>query len=93
MDAYPVAMLAAQERPVVEKLWTPEVPTSLIALRDLAEASAKVLNEGEAHYLAEYRLCSTMPRSDGHVIQSIGLRVGKDIETKTPSSRLGSRSC
>ena len=89
MDAYPVAMLAGQERPVMEKLWTPEVPNSLVALGDLAEAAAKVLNEGEAHYLAEYPLCSTMPLSDAHVIRSIGARIGKDIEIKTPSFETG----
>src|ERR1700761_85569 len=54
MDAYPVAMLAGQEKPVMERLWNAEVPNSLIALRDLAEAAAKVLDEQEIHYLAEY---------------------------------------
>lgn len=36
MDAYPVALLASQTHPVMEKLWTPEIPNSLIALSDLA---------------------------------------------------------
>ena len=41
MDAYPIAILAGQDRPVMEKLWTPEIPNSLIALRDLGELPAK----------------------------------------------------
>lgn len=89
MDAYPVTMLAQQEKPVMEKLWTPEIPNSLIALADLAEAAAKVLNEGEAHYLAEYPLCSTLPLSDKYVIEAIGKRIGKCIEIKTPSFETG----
>lgn len=89
MDAYPVAMLAGQDKPVMEKLWTPDIPNSLIALRDLAEAGAKVLNEREPHYLAEYPLCSTMPLSDAYVIKAIGKRIGNDIEIKTPSFETG----
>lgn len=89
MDAYPVATLAGQEKPVLEKLWTAEIPNSLIALRDLAEAAAKVLNEREAHYLAEYPLCSTMPLSDAYVAKVISKRIGKDIETKSPSFETG----
>ena len=52
MDAYPVAMLAGQDQPTMEKLWNAEIPNSLIALRDLAEAAAKVLTERESHFLA-----------------------------------------
>ena len=89
MDAYPVAMLAGQDKPVMEKLWNPDIPNSLIALKDLAEAAAKVLNEREVHYLAEYPLCSTMPLSDAYVIKAIGKRIGKDIEIKSPSFETG----
>lgn len=89
MDAYPVTMLAGQDKPVLEKLWTPEIPNSMIALRDLAEAAAEVLNEREVHYLAEYSLCSTMPLSDAYVVKAIGKRFGKDIEVKSPSFETG----
>ncbi|KAL9113353.1 MAG: hypothetical protein Q9227_002394 [Pyrenula ochraceoflavens] len=89
MDAYPVAMLCSQEKPSFEKLWTPEVPNSLIALRDLAEASARVLVEREAHYLAQYPLCSTMPISDADVVRTIGKHAGKEIEMKTPTFETG----
>ena len=89
MDAYPVALLAGQDKPVMEKLWKPENPNSVIALRDLAEAAAKVLVEGEKHYLAQYPLCSTTPVSDGDIIRRIGVHIGKDIEIKTPSFETG----
>jgi uncharacterized protein YbjT (DUF2867 family) len=89
MDAFPVAMFAQQEKPVMERLWNAVVPNSLIALRDLAEAAAKVLDEQETHYLAEYPLCSTMPLSDAHVAKAMGKRIGKDIEVKSPSFEKG----
>ena len=84
MDAFPVAMFAQQEKPVMERLWNAEVPNSLVALRDIAEAAAKVLNEQETHYLAEYPLCSTMPLSDADVAKAISKRIRKEIEVKSP---------
>lgn len=89
MDAYPVAMLAGQEKPVLEKWWKPEHKNSVIALRDLAEASAKVLHQRELHYLAEYQLCSTMPISELEIIKIIEKRIGKSIELKTPTFETG----
>ncbi|KAK0335088.1 hypothetical protein LTR91_023376 [Friedmanniomyces endolithicus] len=41
MDAYPVPLLANQHQPVVEKPWDPDIGNNMIALHDLAEASAK----------------------------------------------------
>ncbi|KAK5714043.1 hypothetical protein LTR15_010950 [Elasticomyces elasticus] len=89
MDAYPVAMLANQDKPVMEKLWNPDVASSLIALKDLAEASAKVLLEREKHYLAEYHLCSTLPTSDRQVCDEIAKQTGKAIDVRTPSFETG----
>ncbi|KAJ5543163.1 hypothetical protein N7535_005592 [Penicillium sp. DV-2018c] len=89
LDAYPVAALAAQDHPVLEKWWKPEHGNSVIALDDLAAASAKVLNEREAHYLAEYPLVSTMPISETDIIKIIEKRIGKSIELKTPTFDTG----
>ncbi|KAK5113565.1 hypothetical protein LTR85_010793 [Meristemomyces frigidus] len=91
MDAYPVTMLASQETPVMEKLWAPGIGNSMIALRDLAEATAKVINERELlqDYLAEYPLCSTMPISDAEVCREIGRQLGKEIEVKAPTFETG----
>ncbi|PLB34984.1 uncharacterized protein BDW47DRAFT_128552 [Aspergillus candidus] len=89
MDAYPVAALAEQEHPVLEKWWNPEHANSVIALADLAEASAKVLHERERHYLAEYPLCSTMPISETDIIGVIERRIGRKILLQTPSFETG----
>jgi hypothetical protein len=73
-------MLARQEKPVMEELWSSDTPNSMIALRDIADAAAKVLNEREKHYLAEYSLSSTMLLSDSYVVDCISHRIGKKVE-------------
>jgi uncharacterized protein YbjT (DUF2867 family) len=85
MDAYPVALFAEQEKPVMERLWDPKTANSLIALKDLAEAAEKVLREGSAHYFAQYPLCSTIPISDQSVADTIAKKLGKTIEVRTPT--------
>jgi uncharacterized protein YbjT (DUF2867 family) len=85
MDAYPVAMLAGQESPVLQKLFNPLVGNSMIALVDLAEATAKVLQQREKHYLAEYPLCSTMPISEREAADEIGKQIDKKIEVPAPT--------
>jgi uncharacterized protein YbjT (DUF2867 family) len=90
--AYPVAALAQQEKPVLERLWNPETPNSLVALSDLAEVGVKVLNEGEAHYLATYPLCSTLPMSDAEVAREIGKQIGKEVEVHSPPFEVGVES-
>ncbi|GIK04406.1 hypothetical protein Aspvir_008489 [Aspergillus viridinutans] len=89
LDAYPVARLASQDHPVMEKWWKPEHANSVIALDDLAAATVKVLDEREAHYLAEYPLVSTLPISETEIIRIIEKRIGKNIELKTPSFETG----
>lgn len=89
LDVYPVAALASQERPVLEKWWDPEHTNSVIALDDLAAVSAKVLNEREHHYLAEYPLVSTLPVSETDIIRTIEKRIGKNVELKRPSFETG----
>ncbi|KAJ5101956.1 hypothetical protein NUU61_004178 [Penicillium alfredii] len=89
MDAYPVAALASQSSPSLERLWNPDVPNSMIALRDLAEAAARVLREGEPHYLAQYPLCSTLPISDTEVVKVIEKHTGKSIAVHVPSFETG----
>ncbi len=81
--------MAAQERPSFQRLWDPDIPNSVIALRDLAEAAAKVLDEREAHYLAQYPLCSTMPISDADIARVIGKLLGRAVEIQKPSLEQG----
>jgi uncharacterized protein YbjT (DUF2867 family) len=89
MNTYPVAKLAAMDKPVLEKWWAPQHKNSLINLEDLAEATTKVLLEREAHYLAEYPLCSTMPISEVEIVDIISRRIGKKVEIETPAFQDG----
>lgn len=89
MDAYPVVMFAQQDKPVLQKLWNANTPNSVVALRDIGEGAAKVLNEREAHYFGEYPLCSTMPISDADIAKIIGKRLGKEIEAESPPFETG----
>lgn len=89
MNFFPVAALAGQEQPVLDKLWNPEAANSMIALRDLAEAAAKVLNEGERHYFAQYPLSSTLPMPETEVAKIIGKHLGKEVHTRAPAFEEG----
>ncbi|KAJ5877785.1 hypothetical protein N7455_001250 [Penicillium solitum] len=92
MDVYPAAALAKIDSPSIEYIWNiynPNVANSLVALRDLAEAGARVLDEREAHYFAQYPLCSTLPVSDAELIKVIGEHIGKKIEVQTPTFEEG----
>lgn len=82
---YPVALLAKQDNPVMERLWNPTTASSLIALKDLAEAAAKVLEEGRAHYFAQYPLCSTPPMSDEEVAKIISKKISKEVVVNAPT--------
>ncbi|EFY96636.1 hypothetical protein MHUMG1_01345 [Metarhizium humberi] len=90
MDTFPLARLASQEKPVLDKWWSPNYASSLVSLKDLAEVSAKVLNERERHFLAEYPLCSTTPIAETEVVKLVEKRIGKQIEVRVPSLEAGS---
>lgn len=89
LAGYPVKFLDEQESPVFERLWNADIPNSLIALEDLAEAAATVLIEREKHYFAQYPLCSTLPTSDAEVVEVIEKVIGKKIQTYTPTFEQG----
>ncbi|KAG8159632.1 hypothetical protein KVR01_010269 [Diaporthe batatas] len=89
MDFFPVALLAGQERPVLDKLWSPDAANSMVALRDLAEAAARVLDEGERHYFAQYQLASTLPTSENEVAGIIGRHLGREVSTRAPTFEEG----
>lgn len=90
MDTFPLARLVSQEKPVLDKWWSPNYASSLVSLKDLAEVSAKVLNERERHFLAEYPLCSTTPIAETEVVKLVEKRIGKQIEVRVPSLEAGS---
>ncbi|KAK2592580.1 hypothetical protein QQS21_009725 [Conoideocrella luteorostrata] len=90
MDTFPLAKLVAQEKPVLDKWWSPNFASSLVSLQDLAEVSAKILTERERHYLAEYPLCSTTPIAETDVVKIVEKRIGRKIEVRVPSLEAGS---
>ncbi|OJJ02689.1 hypothetical protein ASPVEDRAFT_42193 [Aspergillus versicolor CBS 583.65] len=92
MDAFPISTIAAMQDSEIVYQWNlfnPHIPNSLVALKDLAEAAARVLIEREAHYLAQYPLCSTLPVANVDVIKIIAERLGKKITVPTPSIEEG----
>lgn len=89
LDLFPVAMLLEDPKPVFSIHWDPSVPFSFIALKDLSEAAAKVLTEREAHYRAQYPLCSDGPLSYNEVCAIVGKEIGKDIRVERKSYEEG----
>ena len=82
MFLFPMAPILAQEKPVYTANWNPDVPFSFIALSDLGEVSAKVINEREKHYLAHYPLCGDGPLNYRQVCNTASQEVGKPIELR-----------
>lgn len=82
MFLFPMAPVLAQEKPVYTANWNPNVPFSFIALADLGEVSAKVLNERERHYLAQYQLCGDGPLSYHQICDIASKETGKTIELR-----------
>lgn len=85
MDTFPLATLMKQDSPVYNASWNPDNAFSFIALQDLGEVGAKVLEERERHYLAQYPLCSTEPLNYREMVSTISKAVGKEIEVKQRS--------
>jgi len=85
MDSFPIAMLMQMEKPVYHANWDPSIAFSSVALRDLGEASAKVLKEREKHYYAQYALCSTGPETYEELVATAGKVIGRDIKIEQRS--------
>jgi uncharacterized protein YbjT (DUF2867 family) len=81
MDNIPVAVLAAQEKPVFPAMWNTDIPFSMIALRDLAEVFKAVLYQREKHFYAQYPLTSThVPITFAEAVNTISEKIGKEIK-------------
>lgn len=85
MFLFPMAPILSQENPVYTANWNPDIPFSFLALGDLGEVSAKVLNERERHYLAQYQLCGDGPLNYRQVCEIASKEIGKTIEVKQKS--------
>ena len=82
MFLFPVAPMLAQEHPVYMANWNPNVPFCFLALSDLGEVGAKILNEREKHYLGQYPLCSTAPINYHQICDMVSQEIGKKIELR-----------
>lgn len=79
MDMFPVKMFMQNEHPVFVPNWDPDVLFSFIALKDLGEAAANVLNQREKHYFAHYAIVSTPPISYTEFVKTVSKEIGKEI--------------
>lgn len=77
-----LGMLVGQldkDKPVYPALYDPTTPFSFLALRDLGEASSRVVTEREKHYFAIYPLTSTGAMPYTEFVKIVGSEMGKDI--------------
>ncbi|MBA7493056.1 hypothetical protein ES702_03611 [subsurface metagenome] len=71
-----------------------EVPFSYLSLRDLGEASAKVVEERSKHYFATYGLSSTHPMPYKDFIQQIGKKLNVEFDiTVLPHEKAVDANC
>lgn len=80
LDLFPVQELLQQEAPVFPANFDPRITFSFTILKDLADAFAKILEEREKHYLAEYTACSTGPTSYSDVVAALSKEIGRPIQ-------------
>ena len=86
MDMFPIKQLTSEKSPVYQARWDPSIPFSYTALHDLGEATAKIMDEREKHYMAQYPLVSTSPPMGyGEVCKIASKRLGKDIKVEHKS--------
>ncbi|KAJ6112000.1 hypothetical protein N7523_008061 [Penicillium sp. IBT 18751x] len=79
LDQFPVEHLLQSEDPVFPASFDPQVTFSFTVLQDLAEAFARIINEREKHYLAEYTACSSGPTSYADLIAMLSEEIDKPI--------------
>ena len=80
LESLPIAQWLKDDKPVWKSIHNPECDNSLLALRDLGEATAKVIMEREKHYFAKYDCASTTPTPYTQAVPRIGKVIGKDIQ-------------
>ena len=79
-ENFRVAEWVKQERPVFRSFMGLKSRSCWCCLRDLGEASAKVILEREKHYQGFYPLVSVPPMAYGDVPKLVGKLIGKEIE-------------
>lgn len=81
LDVFPLQQVISSG--VARSLWNPDVRFSHTCLYDYAEMSAKVLEERDGHYLAQYQAISTAPASYHDRCKALSKMISKEIEVAT----------
>ncbi|KAI9762406.1 MAG: hypothetical protein M4579_000382 [Chaenotheca gracillima] len=83
MDLFPIPVVMSQDEPVYPARWDPNIEFSYIAVRDIGEAAAKVLDEREKHFYAQYPMTGPdPPMGYTEVCKIVGQQIGKEITIK-----------
>ncbi|KAF9774725.1 hypothetical protein IL306_007241 [Fusarium sp. DS 682] len=80
--ALPVKQWLQMDKPFRTTHIAQDSRSSFVALKDLAEVTAKVFLEREPHYAALYPLVSVSEITYGEGTRQIGLLIGKEIEIR-----------
>ncbi|KAI9825514.1 MAG: hypothetical protein M1819_000506 [Sarea resinae] len=79
MTNLPLSYLLSLEKPVYPANWDPKVPFSYIALEDFGQVVARIVEEREHHYYAQYPLVGTTPINTHDVVATFSKAIGKPI--------------
>jgi len=83
LNMFPFQALAQQEKPCWKATYTPsERAFAFTTHEDYAEAAAKVLEEREKHYFAQYPLVSTYPVLYSDILSQASEVIGKKIQVE-----------
>ncbi len=83
MDMFPLPGLLSEEYSIYITHWDPSVKFSYTSSRDLAEATAKILEQRESHFYATYQMVSTSPPMGYNEVCEIASKViGKEIHVE-----------
>lgn len=82
MNMFPIQMLMNQDLPIYTAPYNVDTEMSFIVLGDLGEASARVLEEREKHYLAQYPLSGSMPLPYTQICKIASMKLGKEVQIK-----------
>jgi len=81
LNNFPLPMLAQQEEPVFKAPYNLNA-FSFSILEDYGEAAAKVFEEREKHYFAQYPLVSTYPTHYEDVVAEASRAIGKEVKVE-----------
>jgi uncharacterized protein YbjT (DUF2867 family) len=86
MDNVPVSHMMQMEEPVLPMFWNPSTAYTLLARKDFGEAVAKIINEREKHFRAQYPLVSMRNAlSYTEMAAMLSKKLGKDVKvTRVP---------